>query len=52
VNVHPALERQGALGVPGYSQSRLTALKSGWIQFHIFPRFQPTMFQSRLWRDG
>ena len=27
VYIYPALERQGALGVPGYFQSRLPALK-------------------------
>jgi len=38
----PALERQGALGVPGYSRSRLTALcrsaLSAFIKSHEWRR--------------
>jgi hypothetical protein len=44
VDLYPALERQDgkaarALGVPGYSQSRLSALKANWDSIRIFPRF-------------
>jgi hypothetical protein len=49
VYAHPALERK-ALGVPGYSQSRLSALKIGSQSKADLPRIHLLMVKSLVVR--